>query len=374
MLTSDGLFGTGRRSEPLARLAPWSSPGRVWAPSVLVRPGGFVMYYSTRAPDPDRQCLSRAVGSNPKGPFVDNSAAPLVCPKGGAIDASPFVDADGRAVLIWKHAAPGMTGIVAQQLTPDGLGLVGPRRLLLRADQPWEGGNVEGPSMVAHAGRYYLFYSGNDFATANYAIGYATCETPFGPCRKAPGPWLGSSADAKGPGGQEVFSDSAGRLWLALHAWIRGYVGYPGGARNLFVLPLTFVDGVHRRVGEGGGRVFPHHNGAGHDGRIEPAGDEREDAVDGGPRVDPSGVEGATTRVHRQEGQRRVCQVDGWAGASAVERGAVQCTAHAVVVTAGIHGDGEGADLARQGTFACLGAQPGRDREALGVMIGVDYS
>ncbi|TML90553.1 MAG: glycoside hydrolase [Actinobacteria bacterium] len=244
VLTSDGLFGTGRRSEALARLAPWSSPGRVWAPSVLVRPGGFVMYYSTRAPDPDRQCLSRAVGSNPKGPFVDNSAAPLVCPKDGAIDASPFVDADGRAVLIWKHAAPGMTGIVAQQLTPDGLGLVGPRRLLLRADQPWEGGNVEGPSMVAHAGRYYLFYSGNDFATANYAIGYATCETPFGPCRKAPGPWLGSSADAKGPGGQEVFSDSAGRLWLALHAWIRGHVGYPGGARNLFVLPLTFVDGV----------------------------------------------------------------------------------------------------------------------------------
>ena len=41
-----------------------------------------------------------------------------------------------------------------------------------------------------------------------------------------------------------MFSDSAGRLWLALHAWIRGHVGYPGGARNLFVLRLTFVNGV----------------------------------------------------------------------------------------------------------------------------------
>ena len=107
---------------------------------------------------------------------------------------------------------------------------------------------------------------------------------------------------------------------------------------------------------------------------MEPAGHEREDAVDCGPDVGSSGVEGAAPRVHRQEGQRRVCQVDGWAGADAVERGAVQCTAHAVVVTAGVHGDGKDADLARQGTFACLGAQPGRDREALGVLIGVDDS
>ena len=98
--------------------------------------------------------------------------------------------------------------------------------------------------MVAHDGRSYLFYSTNDWASANYAIGYAVCDTPFGPCRKAPGPWLGSSEQAKGPGGEEVFSDGAGRLWLALHAWIRGHVGYPGGARNLFVLRLTFVNGV----------------------------------------------------------------------------------------------------------------------------------
>ncbi len=31
---------------------------------------------------------------------------------------------------------------------------------------------------------------------------------------------------------------------MALHAWVRGKVGYPQGARNLFVVRLTFVDGV----------------------------------------------------------------------------------------------------------------------------------
>jgi hypothetical protein len=245
VLTSGGLFGTGRRSEALGQLAPWSSPGRVWAPAVLARPEGFVLYYTTRAPSRDEQCLSRAVAPKPDGPFVDDSAAPLVCPgNGGAFDASPFVDRDGRAYLIWKHFDDNTNGIVAQELAPNGLGLVGPRRLLLQADQPWEGGVVEGPSMVSNEGRYYLFYSGNGWATAAYAVGYAVCDTPVGPCTKALGPWLGSTEQAKGPGGEEVFTDERGGLWLALHAWIGGKIGYPDGARNLFVLPLSFVNGV----------------------------------------------------------------------------------------------------------------------------------
>jgi hypothetical protein len=31
---------------------------------------------------------------------------------------------------------------------------------------------------------------------------------------------------------------------MALHAWVRGKVGYPGGARNLFVVRLAFVNGA----------------------------------------------------------------------------------------------------------------------------------
>jgi hypothetical protein len=41
-----------------------------------------------------------------------------------------------------------------------------------------------------------------------------------------------------------VFVDEHGQLWLALHAWVRGKVGYPQGARNLFVVRLTFADGT----------------------------------------------------------------------------------------------------------------------------------
>ena len=246
VLTSSGLFGTGRRSEALDRLAAWSAPGSVWAPTVLERPGGYVLYYSTRAPGEERQCLSVAAGPEPDA-FSDASGGPLVCPDGGgAIDASPYVAPDGRPYLLWKHYGPELHGIVAQELTPDGLGLVGPRELVLRDDQPWENGLVEAPSMVTHEGRIYLFYSANDWATANYAVGYAVCDTPLGPCTKATGPWLGSIGRAAGPGGQEVFTDEEGRPWLALHAWLGDQVGYPSGARNLFVLRLEFVDGVPR--------------------------------------------------------------------------------------------------------------------------------
>jgi beta-xylosidase len=244
VLTSGGLFGTARTKDALPTLPAWSAPGYVWAPAVLPRPGGFVLYYATRVAGTNRQCLSSALAARPDGPFVDGSPGPLVCPPGGgAIDPTPVTTADGRSYLLWKNY-DGVTGIVGQELAPDGRTLVGPVQPVLRADQPWEGGLVEAPSMVEHDGRFYLFYSANDWATANYAIGYAICATPLGPCTKHDGPWLGSSATARGPGSTGVFTDASGQAWLALHSWVRDRVGYPQGARDFFVVRLDFANGV----------------------------------------------------------------------------------------------------------------------------------
>jgi hypothetical protein len=244
VLTSGGLFGTARVSEALAELPAWSSPGHVWAPSVLPRADGFVIYYTTREEAGDRQCVSWAFSPHPRGPFVDDSAGPFACPaQGGAIDPSPFVDADGRAYLLWKSDDVG--GVVGRELAPDGRSFVGEIRPLVRADQRWEAGVVEAPSMVGFEGRYYLFYSGNNWSTSSYAVGYAVCDSPLGPCvKQADGPWLASTDEAAGPGSTDVFVDENGQTWMALHAWVRGKVGYPDGARNLFVVRLSFVNGV----------------------------------------------------------------------------------------------------------------------------------
>ncbi|HET6794460.1 MAG TPA: family 43 glycosylhydrolase, partial [Acidimicrobiales bacterium] len=90
--------------EGLARLPAWSSPGFVWAPSVMAAPSGYVMFYATRQASTGRQCISRAFSVFAQGPFVDTSAGPFICQldRGGSIDPSPFTDASGGQWLTWK--------------------------------------------------------------------------------------------------------------------------------------------------------------------------------------------------------------------------------------------------------------------------------
>jgi beta-xylosidase len=240
VLTSGGLFDDGARKEGLPNVASWASEEIVWAPAVAEMADRYVMWYSTSPLGRDVKCLSVATASAPDGPFVDESSQPLRCE---AIDASPFVDDDGSAFLVWSHDPAG--GIQGARLAEDGLSLQGDAQTLLRANQPWEGGKIEAPSMIKVDGTYYLFYSGNRWDTASYAVGYATCEGPLGPCSKPlDGPWLPSSENAHGPGGSELFRDPGGDIWMALHAWIDGKVGYTQGARHLFVVKLEFEDGV----------------------------------------------------------------------------------------------------------------------------------
>lgn len=244
VLTGGGLFGTAKRHDVLPELPAWSAPGYVWAPALLERPDGWILYYATRNTSTGAQCISYAKGASPDGPFVDSTTEPFICPAdGGAIDPNPFVAADGTVFLLWKNY-DGETGVMGQQLSADGLTLVGPAQLLIQADQAWEKGIVEAPTMLAANGAYYLFYSGNDWVTANYAVSYAVCSSPLGPCTKPRSdPWLTSGPNAQGPGSPSVFTDEAGDTWLALHSWVGDKVGYPGGARNLFVVRFAIVNG-----------------------------------------------------------------------------------------------------------------------------------
>ncbi|HEV2309408.1 MAG TPA: glycoside hydrolase family 43 protein [Acidimicrobiia bacterium] len=240
VLSTPGLFGSGSRHDALPQLPSWSTPGWVWAPSVLPVGSTYVLYYTTRDQAAGQECVSSAVASDPGGPFVDTSAGPLVCPPGGAIDPSAAADFGGHPYLVWAQSSM----IMGAALSADGRSLAGSPAALLRADQPWENGIVEGPSLVAAAGHWYLFYSGNQWQTSNYGIGYAVCQGPLGPCTKAPGPWLSTGGNVEGPGGPEFFTDAFGQPWMSLAAWIDGQVGYPQGARNLFVLRVTFPSGM----------------------------------------------------------------------------------------------------------------------------------
>jgi len=235
--------------DALASLPAWSQPGHVWAPSVLPTQSGYVMFYATRQRSTGQQCISRAVSASPQGPFVDRSAAPFLCQtsRGGSIDPSPFTDAGGGLWLAWKSEGTlsgEPTRIWSERLTPAADALVGPASSLISTTQPWEGPIVEGPSMVRQGGRYYLFYSANRWETASYAIGYAVCAGPAGPCAKPlSGPILASHGDEAGPGSPSVFM-AGGVLRVAFHAWTTPRVGYPAGARSLHIGTVAFSGGI----------------------------------------------------------------------------------------------------------------------------------
>jgi hypothetical protein len=118
-----------------------------------------------------------------------------------------------------------------RQLTPDGTGFANgsaAHQVLATSNGSWEGNVIESPSMVRYGDRWLLFYSANEWSTADYATGVAFCDTPVGPCFKSPAnPILRSEGDVLGPGGPSAFVDASGALRLAHHYWRAPHVGYP---------------------------------------------------------------------------------------------------------------------------------------------------
>jgi beta-xylosidase len=239
--------------DALPQLPPWAqrAAGLTWAPSVLPRGNGYVLFYTAREVRSGVQCISRATSQQPQGPYTDDSSEPFVCQRAlcGSIDPSPFVDSDGRAYLLWKSDENGAAcrsapRLWAQELGTDGLSLRGAPAPLLVKDAGWEGALIEGPSMVRSGPGTVLFYSANAYDSAQYAVGYARCKGPLGPCEKVTRmtPLLASVGLMLGPGGQELFTDVAGKLWMAFHAWTQPHTAYPSGARSLRLAQVELGD------------------------------------------------------------------------------------------------------------------------------------
>jgi hypothetical protein len=231
------------------------------------------MYYAVRNRATGQQCLSIASTPSLTRSFSDTSRGPLLC---DAIDPAPFLDADGRLYLHWQSGYQTTSAIYGQQLSATGLALIGPRTKLLVRDQAWEGPTVEGPFMVrvpplgntggATNSTYDLFYSGNDWTTGNYAIGYVECTGPLGGCRKVTttAPWYADNNPANagtGPGGQSFFTDAAGQLQMVYHGWI-GTPGYgnSGSARAMWLNPIAYSNGSPRRPVPPGTPIADYYN------------------------------------------------------------------------------------------------------------------
>jgi beta-xylosidase len=249
VLTSPDLVRWTPVGDALPELPAWADAGKTWAPEVIqLAPERFVLYYTVADRASGRQCLGRAVAAAPPGPYRDDSAGPLVCQAelGGSIDASPYRDVDGALWLLWKNDGNAIgvdAWLWSQRLSDDGLRLVGRPTKLLKQTEPWEGALVEGPFFHRHDGRLYLFFAANAYDQAAYAEGYAVCESPTGPCVKAPeNPILRSNAVASGPGHASMVAQN-GRTWLLYHAWPPGQEGSTDPGRQVWLDEVVWDGG-----------------------------------------------------------------------------------------------------------------------------------
>lgn len=230
----------------------------IWAPEVMAIDERYVLYFSARhatrrRPDGLTLCVGAAVADRPEGPF-EPLPGPLSC--GGAhgvIDASPFRDGDDLWLHIKTDGNCCRTPVQIQvyRLTADGLRVLGEPISLqgIANDDEWEGAVVEAPQMVVHDGRYWLFYSGADYGGPAYAVGYATCQGPFGPCADAPeNPMLKTPDDASGPigPGHQTLFRWRGCAWLAHHGWRLRIAHERWAYRALYIQQLDWTTGRPR--------------------------------------------------------------------------------------------------------------------------------
>lgn len=231
--------------------APRWVAANIWAPDVIQRKDKrYVLYYTAKDTTSGRQCLGYALAKSPDGPFINRDSSPWFCQVslGGDIDPAVFTDSNGKLYLLWKNdgnCCNITTYLWAQPLASDGITLEGKPVQLIHNDQAWEGNLVEAPFMWKHGGTYFLFFSANNYASPSYAVGYATCKTPLGPCTDAPNnPILFSRCKAAGPGGETIIRDDKGQTWMMYHAWLANHVNDPSVGRVLWLDRLSWKKGV----------------------------------------------------------------------------------------------------------------------------------
>jgi len=194
-----------------------------WAPEVIYKDGRFYLFYSAGGYINNRKTLRicLAVSDSPLGPFKD-LRAPLFDFGYATIDAHPFVDDDGNVSLYFSRdvSENPTSDIYVVRLSNDLLETVSESKFLLKPSQSWEISSRwnEGPFVVKHNKKYYLFYSANFFASPEYSVGYAVSNSPIGPFEKAKeNPILKKTDYISGPGHNSVIKTQDGKEYFIVY-------------------------------------------------------------------------------------------------------------------------------------------------------------
>ncbi|MBD1432126.1 family 43 glycosylhydrolase [Sphingobacterium sp. DN00404] len=189
-----------------------------WAPEVYYNEakGKFYLFYSAE----EHICV--ATSNSPLGPFRQEIKKPMLAEKG--IDSSLFIDDDGTPYLYFVRFTNGNVIWVAE--LEDDWETIKEETLTMcieASTEGWEaalGRVTEGASVLKRDGLYYMLYSGNDFRSPDYGVGYATSSSPIGPWQKSDkNPILQNPQKGlTGTGHGAYFQDQEGAYKYVFHA------------------------------------------------------------------------------------------------------------------------------------------------------------
>ncbi len=208
-----------------------------WAPEVVEKDGTFYLYY---AGDLKQRV---ATSSSPLGPFEDCGV--LLFPQWEfSIDGHPFRDPDsGEWYFFFARDFLDVdrvgTGVSVVKLADDMVSVTGEVTTVATAIDDWQiyernrsmyGGvydwhTVEGPWVVKKDGLYYCFWSGSNWQSPNYGLGFSVAANPMGPWRDGGNQAGASVLNGKdnnliGPGHCSVALAPDGETYFMIyHSW-----------------------------------------------------------------------------------------------------------------------------------------------------------
>lgn len=210
-----------------------------WAPQIIKEKDTYYLAYTAS------QQIAIATSKSLTGPYTQALLEPL---DNSANNIDPFIfkDNDGKFYLYHVRFNHGNYIWVAELDLQQCKIKVETLKKCFGQTDAWEmtpnytsAPIMEGPTVIKREGVYYLFYSANHFMSIDYAVGYATASSPYGPWTKATGnPIIHRSVVGEnGSGHGDVFWDTAGKPYYVYHVHQSDSTVSP---RRTRIVPLTF--------------------------------------------------------------------------------------------------------------------------------------
>jgi beta-xylosidase len=295
-MTGTGGVKNGFKMYSSADLKEWKDEGRIyqgntdeqwcianfWAPELYEHDDRFYLLFSADwrenpAGEQENFRIGVAVSDSPTGPFTDLLNRPIFDPGYPVIDGNLLFE-DDRIYLYYsrccyKHPVESEVAdwarvkglfdeieeswVYGVEMKSDFSGIIGEPQLLLQPpvsmvdpQSEWESRSVtsgeinrrwtEGSFIFRKNDTYFLMYSANYFGGKNYAVGYATSESPLGPFKKAANnPVLEKNVEkggiVTGTGHNSVTFTPDGKTMLCVY---HGRTSATGNKRMVFIDPM----------------------------------------------------------------------------------------------------------------------------------------